>query len=98
MFSSLLYHIHPVRAVFLPVFRHINLNLKAFCPFINLFNHSSISGRDFTAAGCLSCQKGRGRSLYKAVSPLSRSEEHTSELQSLMRISYAVSCLNKKKT
>src|SRR3546814_8703843 len=25
-----------------------------------------------------------------------RSEEHTSELQSLMRISYAVSCLNKK--
>src|SRR3546814_8516494 len=28
---------------------------------------------------------------------LNRSEEHTSELQSLMRISYAVSCLTKKK-
>src|SRR3546814_7093392 len=28
----------------------------------------------------------------------SRSEEHTSELQSLMRISYAVFCLTKKKT
>src|SRR3546814_5989168 len=27
-----------------------------------------------------------------------RSEEHTSELQSLMRISYAVSCWKKKKT
>src|SRR3546814_5754681 len=27
-----------------------------------------------------------------------RSEEHTSELQSLMRISYAVFCLKKKKT
>src|SRR3546814_8840023 len=27
-----------------------------------------------------------------------RSEEHTSELQSLMRISYAVFCLNKKKS
>src|SRR3546814_7401677 len=27
-----------------------------------------------------------------------RSEEHTSELQSLMRISYAVFCLTKKKT
>src|SRR3546814_1433577 len=27
-----------------------------------------------------------------------RSEEHTSELQSLMRISYAVFCLQKKKT
>src|SRR3546814_8748203 len=28
--------------------------------------------------------------------PLGRSEEHTSELQSLMRISYAVFCLKKK--
>src|SRR3546814_9225934 len=28
--------------------------------------------------------------------PLERSEEHTSELQSLMRISYAVFCLKKK--
>src|SRR3546814_6080928 len=30
--------------------------------------------------------------------PEARSEEHTSELQSLMRLSYAVLCLNKKKT
>src|SRR3546814_7681592 len=30
--------------------------------------------------------------------PQRRSEEHTSELQSLMRISYAVFCLKKKKT
>src|SRR3546814_7772981 len=29
--------------------------------------------------------------------PVARSEEHTSELQSLMRISYAVFCLKKKK-
>src|SRR3546814_4400863 len=33
-----------------------------------------------------------------APSRVSRSEEHTSELQSLMRISYAVFCLKKKKT
>src|SRR3546814_4926104 len=31
------------------------------------------------------------------VNPHGRSEEHTSELQSLMRISYAVFCLKKKK-
>src|SRR3546814_8244213 len=31
------------------------------------------------------------------VTSSSRSEEHTSELQSLMRISYAVFCLKKKK-
>src|SRR3546814_3155981 len=35
---------------------------------------------------------------YIYVYPLRRSEEHTSELQSLMRISYAVFCLKKKKT
>src|SRR3546814_3089615 len=35
--------------------------------------------------------RGRGRRTR-------RSEEHTSELQSLMRISYAVFCLKKKKT
>src|SRR3546814_3091525 len=29
--------------------------------------------------------------------PMARSEEHTSELQSLMRISYAVFCLKNKK-
>src|SRR3546814_9300238 len=35
----------------------------------------------------------------RRLAPLfARSEEHTSELQSLMRISYAVFCLKKKKT
>src|SRR3546814_8224691 len=46
---------------------------------------------------------GFGQRLAKAVhlavqSGGGRSEEHTSELQSLMRISYAVFCLKKKKT
>src|SRR3546814_3732156 len=38
--------------------------------------------------------------LKQVYSPvlLSRSEEHTSELKSLMRISYAVFCLKKKQT
>src|SRR3546814_9226894 len=35
--------------------------------------------------------------LYSRTSQNLRSEEHTSELQSLMRISYAVFCLKKKK-
>src|SRR3546814_2353650 len=34
---------------------------------------------------------------WLAISGAGRSEEHTSELQSLMRISYAVFCLKKKK-
>src|SRR3546814_8402826 len=36
-------------------------------------------------------------SLDDAMAALERSEEHTSELQSLMRSSYAVFCLKKKK-
>src|SRR3546814_5747107 len=40
----------------------------------------------------------RGHSLARVCQgPSDRSEEHTSELQSLMRISYAVFCLKKKK-
>src|SRR3546814_7900632 len=39
----------------------------------------------------------RHRRLRSAGRSTSRSEEHTSELQSLMRISYAVFCLKKKK-
>src|SRR3546814_9954394 len=34
---------------------------------------------------------------FFGFSGIARSEEHTSELQSLMRISYAVFCLKKKK-
>src|SRR3546814_5775990 len=42
------------------------------------------------------------RAAYLSISPFTarmgkRSEEHTSELQSLMRISYAVFCLKKKR-
>src|SRR3546814_10494508 len=39
-----------------------------------------------------------GRQINVAATRILRSEEHTSELQSLMRISYAVFCLKKKKT
>src|SRR3546814_5771231 len=40
---------------------------------------------------------GNGRWLHRRHGGRLRSEEHTSELQSLMRISYAVFCLKKKK-
>src|SRR3546814_1742245 len=39
-----------------------------------------------------------GRTESDALAGRIRSEEHTSELQSLMRISYAVFCLKKKKS
>src|SRR3546814_4436243 len=46
-----------------------------------------------TVAGAWLCARAGLRALYG-----DRSEEHTSELQSLMRISYAVFCLKKKIT
>src|SRR3546814_7510411 len=46
-------------------------------------------GADVVAYSATKLMDGQGRVL--------RSEEHTSELQSLMRISYAVFCLKKKK-
>src|SRR3546814_2144548 len=42
--------------------------------------------------------KTAGNPVADAACAAHRSEEHTSELQSLMRIPYAVLCLNKKKT
>src|SRR3546814_8340871 len=53
-----------------------------------------------TGAGAGADQAPARQRLHISCHPekwLSRSEEHTSELQSLMRISYAVFCLKKKK-
>src|SRR3546814_7169580 len=47
----------------------------------------SVQSKDFEAA----------KTQLAAAESAARSEEHTSELQSLMRISYAVFCLKKKK-
>src|SRR3546814_8695202 len=41
--------------------------------------------------------EGGGANIFRGHCNVQRSEEHTSELQSLMRISYAVFCLKKKK-
>src|SRR3546814_5040864 len=56
---------------------------------------SCLEGRKKTVLRQAQHERMRGQfSIWK----VSRSEEHTSELQSLMRISYAVFCLKKKKT
>src|SRR3546814_2356011 len=49
------------------------------------------------APRCVSTSKRQRPCFAAAVAASRRSEEHTSELQSLMRISYAVFCLKKKK-
>src|SRR3546814_10300788 len=47
---------------------------------------------------CEPDESGRVRPLHDRTARLDRSEEHTSDLQSLMRNSYAVFCLKKKRT
>src|SRR3546814_7007657 len=64
-------------------------------------NGSAGRGRTGPALLILPCATALDDSKSATVIPLHivrfRSEEHTSELQSLMRISYAVFCLKKKK-
>src|SRR3546814_3692165 len=52
---------------------------------------------DFAVAAQCAEAPGITSVLNAATVEYARSEEHTSELQSLMRISYAVFCLEKKK-
>src|SRR3546814_5128962 len=67
-------------------------------PYTTLFRSKIVifSGSDYRvleASGNIARQHG----LTISAVVQKRSEEHTSELQSLMRISYAVFCLKKKK-
>src|SRR3546814_14492237 len=73
-------------------------------PYTTLFRSAGIF---FFMGRCQQTPTSSGDACSKRTGPLirtspsaqtgSRSEEHTSELQSLMRISYAVFCLKKKK-
>src|SRR3546814_1342381 len=60
-----------------------------YLPKVTLVDRRVRTHLDFTLLGCV---------LALGNGDVFRSEEHTSELQSLMRISYAVFCLKKKKS
>src|SRR3546814_10210453 len=64
---------------------------------ISAYSHGSCAER--CGAGGYSSVSAHNKTIcaHRWTWILGRSEEHTSELQSLMRISYAVFCLKKKK-
>src|SRR3546814_10442770 len=64
-------------------------------PYTTLFRSGGVIGTHLHRKACGIETGHRRRPLIAAVTA-DRSEEHTSELQSLMRISYAVFCLKKK--
>src|SRR3546814_2680803 len=66
------------------------------CNAVLFFRSGSHASFSFSGAACPSPEKVIWLPRSSIRSP-QRSEEHTSELQSLMRISYAVFCLKKKK-
>src|SRR3546814_1737906 len=75
------------------------------CPYTTLFRSLGLvvvrepvleDGRGAPVRGVVAAQPARVRG-GDGGGQAGRSEEHTSELQSLMRISYAVFCLKKKK-
>src|SRR3546814_2177766 len=55
----------------------------------------AFGSRQMAGLICIACRLSSGG--VTRIAAAKRSEEHTSELQSLMRISYAVFCLKKKK-
>src|SRR3546814_8650061 len=59
---------------------------------LHVVSHESIALVELFELPCLGQRVGGA-----LLREIARSEEHTSELQSLMRISYAVFCLKKKK-
>src|SRR3546814_5266477 len=83
----------------------ITAKVRVQSPDFGFFQFSQIAAtpnarrsRRPTAKGCLGpWPEGRRHSKKLSTGRTQRSEEHTSELQSLMRISYAVFCLKKKK-
>src|SRR3546814_9956199 len=70
-----------------------NSNCSALISSTAVSEKASTSPPPRSSTASLPCWSSRAATLPKL---LKRSEEHTSELQSLMRISYAVFCLKKK--
>src|SRR3546814_7118908 len=67
-------------------------------PFRSLENRQcTIERLHLPALGCCPACPDLASGALAPVPRLDKSEEHTSELQSLMRISYAVFCLKKKR-
>src|SRR3546814_5203379 len=85
-----------VQVVHLPFLSKVKWNLIAILPLVLV-----ALAFGFSSARSIAAVTRLHRDLMLTFNPVvplgNRSEEHTSELQSLIRISYAVFCLKKKK-
>src|SRR3546814_2586561 len=68
---------------------------QAATPFVLQLQHETVMGAEQLGGGAIAKPLDHGGRIDQVGQK--RSDEHTSELQSLMRISYAVFCLKTKK-
>src|SRR3546814_8130196 len=78
-------------------FIHDNVNLVKAGATLSVPGMAELTAISDKEARRLFQQQAKAFALYRQRLAGNRSEEHTSDLQSLMRISYAVFCLKKKK-
>src|SRR3546814_6900858 len=80
---------------------HVEPRVRIHCPADDDPLSCQVAEKRLGPTSCGSCGRNRSRCRAECGAGAEfaggRSEEHTSELQSLMRISYAVFCLTKKK-
>src|SRR3546814_6714652 len=91
---------HPVHEAVHRIHRVVRVADRARTGFAELDDALCAAAGEAVAVVGHACERIEADRLRRDVDPLhgvvERSEEHTSELQSLMRISYSVFCVNKK--
>src|SRR3546814_2336715 len=78
--------------------RALAQSIRDHAPEATTFCISSLAAREPALSAYARSKRAGEDALRQILGTRARSEEHTSELQSLMRISYAVFCLKKQKT
>src|SRR3546814_10617795 len=94
---SSLFVLASTAVVFSPTVKDRYLELLPDLLIVDAIGSSETGANGMRVAGKGDTKNQGGGPTVQAARDAVRSEEHTSELQSLMRISYAVFCLNKKK-
>src|SRR3546814_8446448 len=75
--------------------RHLGVEHQQFVAVLAFANRERVDF-DLLGIGAEECGIKAAKNFGRLLGEVTSSEEHTSELQSLMRISYAVFCLKKK--
>src|SRR3546814_6093779 len=96
--AALLAELHAVRDAAAFDADRVETQISALLPRLTVIVPLPPANRDAVQQAIEIAERIRASAAVAFSAQANRSEEHTSELQSLMRISYAVFCLKKKTT